>query len=188
MATQPKHDVIIIGAGIIGLAIAHYVQQTGRKVTLVDRKGVAQEASLGNAGAFALADIFPLASPGIMRKAPKWLLDPLGPLSVRPQYALNIVPYLLKFFRASWPGQYRKSIVAQSALLDLSASEVDRMAQIPQIGNQIRTDGALHLYESEREFAASQSSWKARQEFGIEFEHLDATRLADFHSQMANGQ
>ncbi|MCF4097997.1 NAD(P)/FAD-dependent oxidoreductase [Maritalea mediterranea] len=179
MATQPKHDVIIIGAGIIGLAIAHYVQQTGRKVTLVDRKGVAQEASFGNAGAFALADIFPLASPGIMRKAPKWLLDPLGPLSVRPQYALNIVPYLLKFFRASWPDQYRKSIVAQSALLDLSASEVDRMAQIPQIGTQIRTDGALQLYESEREFAASQSSWQARLEFGIEFEHLDANRLAD---------
>lgn len=186
MATQPKHDVIIIGAGIIGLAIAHYVQQTGRKVTLVDRKGVAQEASFGNAGAFALADIFPLASPGIMRKAPKWLLDPLGPLSVRPQYALNIVPYLLKFFRASWPDQYRKSIVAQSALLDLAASEVDRMAQIPQIGNQIRTDGALHLYESEREFAASQSSWQARQEFGIEFEHLDATRLADLQPGLSN--
>jgi D-amino-acid dehydrogenase len=186
MATQPKHDVIIIGAGIIGLAIAHYVQQTGRKVTLIDRKGVAQEASFGNAGAFALADIFPLASPGIMRKAPKWLLDPLGPLSVRPQYALNIVPYLLKFFRASWPDQYRKSIVAQSALLDLAASEVDRMAQIPQIGNQIRTDGALHLYESEREFAASQSSWQARQEFGIEFEHLDATRLADLQPGLSD--
>jgi D-amino-acid dehydrogenase len=186
MAKQPQHDVIIVGAGIIGLAIAHYVQQTGRKVTLIDRKGVAQEASFGNAGAFALADIFPLASPGIMRKAPKWLLDPLGPLSVRPQYALNIVPYLLKFFRASWPDQYRKSIVAQSALLDLAASEVDRMAQIPQIGNQIRTDGALHLYESEREFAASQSSWQARQEFGIEFEHLDATRLADLQPGLSN--
>lgn len=186
MATQPKHDVIIIGAGIIGLAVAHYAQQTGRKVTLVDRKGVAQEASFGNAGAFALADIFPLASPGIMRKAPKWLLDPLGPLSVRPQYALNIVPYLLKFFRASWPDQYRKSIVAQSALLDLAASEVQSMMQIPHIGNQICTDGALHLYESEREFAASQSSWQARQEFGIEFEHLDATRLADLQPGLSS--
>jgi D-amino-acid dehydrogenase len=186
MATQPKHDVIIIGAGIIGLAIAHYVQQTGRKVTLIDRKGVAQEASFGNAGAFALADIFPLASPGIMRKAPKWLLDPLGPLTVRPQYALNIVPYLLKFFRASWPDQYRKSIIAQTALLDLAASEVQAMMQIPQIGNQIRTDGALHLYESDSEFAASQSSWQARQEFGIEFEHLDASRLAELQPGLSN--
>lgn len=186
MANTTQHDVIIIGAGIIGVAIAHYLQQAGRKVTLIDRKGVAQEASFGNAGAFALTDIFPLASPGIMRKAPKWLLDPLGPLSVRPQYALNIVPYLLKFFRASWPDQYRKSIVAQSALLDLSASEVDRMAQIPQIGTQIRTDGALHLYESDREFAASQSSWKARKEFGINFEHVDAARLAELQPGLSN--
>lgn len=186
MAIDSKHDVIIVGAGIIGLAIAHYVQQTGRDVTLIDRKGIAQEASLGNAGAFALADIFPLASPGIMRKAPKWLLDPLGPLSLRPQYMLNILPYLLKFFRASLPDQYRKSIVAQSALLELAASEVAAMMKIPQIGQHIRTDGALHLYESEGEFAASQAGWKARQEFGIEFEHLDASHLADLQPGLSS--
>ena len=151
-----KHDVIIVGAGIIGLSIAHYLQQDGRAVTLIDRKGVAQEASFGNAGAFALADIFPLASPGIMLKAPKWLLDPLGPLSIRPNYLLNIAPFLMRFFRASWPDQYRRSIVAQSALLELAANELDRMRKLPNIGNQVREDGALHLYESDAEFERSQ--------------------------------
>jgi len=183
---QMQHDVIIVGAGIIGLSIAHYLQQEGRKVTLIDRKGIAQEASFGNAGAFALADIFPLASPGIIKKAPKWLLDPLGPLSVRPSYALKILPYLLKFFRASLPDQYRRSIVAQSELLHLSASEVTRMSQIPQIGNQIRTDGALHLYESDKEFNQSAGIWKARTEFGIHFEHVEGNRLEELQPGLSN--
>ncbi len=172
-----KHDVIIVGAGIIGLSIAHYLQQDGRAVTLIDRKGVAQEASFGNAGAFALADIFPLASPGIMLKAPKWLLDPLGPLSIRPNYLLNIAPFLMRFFRASWPDQYRRSIVAQSALLELAANELDRMRKLPNIGNQVREDGALHLYESDAEFERSRGTWKAREEFGIEFRHVEGFDL-----------
>jgi len=184
--TQMQHDVIIVGAGIIGLSIAHYLQQEGRKVTLIDRKGIAQEASFGNAGAFALADIFPLASPGIMKKAPKWLLDPLGPLSVRPSYALNIVPYLLKFFRASMPDQYRRSIVAQSSLLQLSAAEVARMSKLPNIGNQIRIDGALHLYESDKEFNQSADIWKARTEFGIDYEHVEGDRLEALQPGLSN--
>ncbi|MDT8265504.1 FAD-dependent oxidoreductase, partial [Roseomonas sp. DSM 102946] len=70
-------DVVVIGGGIIGLAIASCLRQRGRSVLLLDRKGIALEASYGNAGAFAFSDVMPLASPGIMRKAPRWLLDPL---------------------------------------------------------------------------------------------------------------
>ena len=69
-------DVLVIGAGTVGLAVALRLQQEGRQVMVIDRTGVAAEASRGNAGALAFTDIMPLASPGIMRKAPRWLLDP----------------------------------------------------------------------------------------------------------------
>ena len=85
-ATERSCDVLVIGAGTVGLAIALRLQQDGRQVTVIDRTGVAAEASGGNAGALAFTDIMPLASPGILRKAPRWLLDPLGPLAVRPTY------------------------------------------------------------------------------------------------------
>ncbi|MGB2891863.1 MAG: FAD-dependent oxidoreductase, partial [Albidovulum sp.] len=75
MTTQ----VIVIGAGVIGLSIALVAQARGHVVTVLDREGPAAGASAGTAGAFAFTDILPLASPGILRKAPKWLLDPLGP-------------------------------------------------------------------------------------------------------------
>ena len=90
-----QHDpseIIVIGGGIIGVSTALELSRNGFQVTLLDRKGIAAEASKGNAGAYAFTDIVPLATPGIMKKAPKWLLDPLGPLSIPPSYALKIAP------------------------------------------------------------------------------------------------
>ena len=94
-------DVAIVGAGIIGIAAACYLQDEGRSVLMLDRGEIATGASFGNAGAFAFSDVLPLASPGIMRKAPKWLFDPLGPLSIPPAYLPTILPWLVRFWRAS---------------------------------------------------------------------------------------
>ena len=89
MDSTKGQDVIVIGAGIIGISIALKLQSQGRQVLVLDKKGVAAETSAGNAGAFAFADVIPLATPGIMKKAPMWLMDPLGPLSLRPAYAVE---------------------------------------------------------------------------------------------------
>lgn len=174
-----QHDVIIVGAGIIGLSIAHYLQQEGRKVTLVDRKGIAQEASFGNAAAFAVTDLLPLASPGMLLKAPKWLLDPLGPLTIRPSYLPKIAPFLLKFFRASWPDQYNRSVETQAELMNLSRAEIAKIAQMPKMGNQIRSDGALHLYENEADAKANDENNEARKKHGIPFRHVEGEELKD---------
>ncbi|MCZ4271080.1 NAD(P)/FAD-dependent oxidoreductase [Maritalea porphyrae] len=173
------HDVIIVGAGIIGLSIAHYLQNEGRKVTLVDRKGIAQEASYGNAAAFAVTDLLPLASPGMLLKAPKWLIDPLGPLSIRTSYLPKITPFLLKFFRASWPDQYARSVEAQAEMMNLARAEIAKISQMPKMGNQIRSDGALHLYETEADAKANAENDRTRQEHGIPFRHVKGDELAE---------
>ena len=86
--------IVVVGAGVIGISVALELVRQGHSVCVIDRDGVAAQASQGNAGAFAFTDIVPLATPGIMRKAPKWLLDPLGPLSLPPSYALKIAPWM----------------------------------------------------------------------------------------------
>ena len=82
--------IIIVGGGVVGIATAALLAEAGHKVTVIDRSGLAQEASKGNAAALAFSDIMPLASPRILLKAPKWLLDPLGPLSIRPSSRTRI--------------------------------------------------------------------------------------------------
>ena len=76
---QPSRiDVAVIGAGIIGIACAFQLQAAGRSVVLIDRKGLAEETSRGNAGAFAFSDIIPLAGSGVLGQAARMAQRSLG--------------------------------------------------------------------------------------------------------------
>jgi D-amino-acid dehydrogenase len=172
LAHEAACDVLVIGAGIVGVAIALRLQQESRAVLLIDREGVAAEASRGNAGALAFSDILPLASPGIVRKAPRWLLDPLGPLTIRPSYLPRIAPWLVRFWRASLSDRVRASTAAQAAMMDLSAVETPLMFATAGASHMLHGDGVLHVYESEAELAAAQPGWQARADHGIAFTHL----------------
>jgi D-amino-acid dehydrogenase len=167
-------DVIVVGAGIIGISTALKLQKEGKKVLVLDKKGVACETSAGNAGAFAFADVIPLATPGIMKKAPKWLFDPLGPLSIRPAYALKIVPWMWHFWRASQKRRYESALKAQKDLMMLSKDALER--QIEEVGAEhlIRREGQLQLYEGDAEFQASIEGWNTRKEYGVVFELLES--------------
>jgi D-amino-acid dehydrogenase len=171
-ATQTTCDVLVIGAGIVGVAAALRLQQDGRNVCVIDRDGVAAQTSRGNAGALAFGDILPLASPRILRKVPGWLLDPLGPLTIRPSYLLRLAPWLFRFWRASRSDRVRAGTAAQAALMSLSAAETPLMFARAGASDMLRSDGALHLYESETELKAAEPGWRARADHGIEFTHL----------------
>ncbi|MGO2353810.1 MAG: NAD(P)/FAD-dependent oxidoreductase [Marinomonas foliarum] len=166
------YDVIIIGAGIIGISTALKLQQQGKQVLVLDSKGVAAETSSGNAGAFAFADVIPLATPGIMRQAPKWLIDPLGPLSLRPAYALKILPWMLRFWRASWKDKYQAALAAQASLMEFSKAALERQIEAVNGEAMIRREGQLQLYEGQDEFNASLAGWQTRQEHGVVYELL----------------
>lgn len=172
-------DVIVIGAGVVGLSAALALQARGVPVTVIDREGPAAGASAGNAGAFAFTDILPLASPGIMRKAPRWLLDPLGPLSVPPAYALRIAPWMLRFWQACSPARVAASARAQTALMDLSKAELEPFLTATGTLPMLRKEGNLEVYEGQRQFDASLPGWQARAEHGIDFRHMTPEEMAE---------
>lgn len=178
-------DVIVIGAGVVGLSAAIATQARGLSVTVLDREGPAAGASAGNAGAFAFTDILPLASPGILKKAPKWLLDPLGPLSVPPAYAVQIAPWMFRFWRACSPKRVAHSTTAQTALMDLSKAELEPFLRQTGTMPMLRKEGNLQVYESEAELKAALPGWQAREEHGIEFRHLNAAEMAEIQPGLA---
>ncbi|HEV7304665.1 FAD-binding oxidoreductase [Ensifer sp.] len=183
-AIQP--DVIVIGAGVVGLSAAIAAQARGLHVTVLDREGPAAGASAGNAGAFAFTDILPLASPGILKKAPKWLLDPLGPLSVPPAYAAQIAPWMFRFWRACSPSRVAHSTTAQTAIMDLSRAELEPFLSATGTLPMLRKDGNLQVYESYAELKASFPGWIARAEHGIEFRHMGAAEMAEIQPGLAS--
>lgn len=180
-----RSDVVVIGAGVVGLSIAIAAKMRGLDVTVLDREGPAAGASAGNAGAFAFTDILPLASPGILKKAPKWLLDPLGPLTIPPAYALQIAPWMFRFWQACQPARVVQSTSAQTSLIDLSKAELEGFLAATGTLPMLRKDGNLQVYESDVEFQASLPGWKARAEHGIEFRHMDAAEMATLQPGLA---
>ena len=181
-----RPDVIVIGAGVIGLSAAIATQSRGLHVVVLDREGPAAGASAGNAGAFAFTDILPLASPGILKKAPKWLLDPLGPLSVPPAYALQIAPWMFRFWRACQPSRVAHAVATQTSLMDLSKAELEPFLAATDTISMLRKEGNLQVYESEAEFSASLPGWDARRDHGIEFQHLKAEEMAAIQPGLAS--
>lgn len=171
--------VIVIGAGVVGLSAALMAQARGLSVTVLDREGPAAGASAGNAGAFAFTDILPLASPGILKKAPKWLLDPLGPLTIPPAYALQIAPWLYRFWRACSPRAVAASTAAQTSMMDLSRAELEPFLTATGTLGMLRKFGNLQVYENDTEFQAALPGWEARTAHGIEFRHMNAEEMAE---------
>jgi D-amino-acid dehydrogenase len=178
-------DVVIVGAGIVGVASAHNLAEAGRNVVLVDRRGIAEETSRGNAGAFAFSDIMPLATKDVLRKLPGWLADPLGPLTIRPEYLMQVTPWMLRFWRAGWPDRIAAGIKAQGALMRLARAEMDQLVQSAGISSLVRSDGVLELYESEAEIKAAAKDLAAKSAEGIEHRLVRGSELAELQPGLA---
>jgi D-amino-acid dehydrogenase len=108
-ATGPQH-VVVIGAGMIGLATAWHLQDRGVKVTVVDRKGVAAGSSWGNAGWLTPALTLPLGEPSVLLSGPKAMLSSKSPLYIPLSLDPKLIRFLLGFAWHALPRQWRRSI------------------------------------------------------------------------------
>ncbi len=165
-------DLVVIGAGVIGLSVANAALARGLSVRVVDRTGPAAGASAGNAGGFAFAEIQPLASPGTLMVSPKWLLDPLGPLSVPPRYALQIFPWMLRFARASLPGRVAASTAAQAAMMAHARATLEPFMALTGTADMLRKTGQMQVFESTRSYEAALRDCDEAGRYGYGFRPL----------------
>jgi D-amino-acid dehydrogenase len=98
MSEQSRRHVAVIGAGAIGTISAIELLRDGHRVTLIDPStpGGEQAASYGNAGWLSSHSVIPPAEPGVWKKLPKFLMDPLGPLAIRWRYLPKALPWLVQ--------------------------------------------------------------------------------------------
>src|SRR5690242_15249148 len=147
--------ILVIGAGVAGLSTALYLQRSGRRVTVIDPSPPASGASFGNAGMISADTAVPIALPGMLRKVPGWLTDPLGPLAVHPSYFPKALPWLLRWIEAS---RMSRVLAISDAMRALHRGAFDCWKEL--LGQQkfydlIRPVGQVHVWEEETESASA---------------------------------
>ena len=101
MNSERKISVAVIGAGIVGICCACYLQRSGFRVTLIDRDEPALQTSFGNAGGLSPGSVAPIGMPGMWKQIPGWLLDDTGPLYIKGSYLVKALPWLTRFLLQS---------------------------------------------------------------------------------------
>ena len=179
-------STIVIGAGIIGTAIAHDLQRRGRQVTLIDRDTPGKGASFGNMASIAVTEFMPASRPSVWKQIPGWMLDPEGPVRVRPGYMPRLVPWFLRFIAASRPSKLR-ALEAQGAALCARSLE-DTLALLRETGleNQISEEGCLSLYTDEDEFKADRDHIEILERFGFPHEVLGRQAIKALEPELSD--
>lgn len=146
-----RKKIAVIGAGIIGVCCASYLQRDGHDVTIIDRDGPGEGCSFGNSGLLSPGSFMTAAQPGAWRNIPKWL-DPLGPLAIRWRHLPGMLPWLVRWLRSCHEANVRTS---SKALHALHASVFDNYASLlAAVGAESLISRIGQLYVSEREGGA----------------------------------
>jgi D-amino-acid dehydrogenase len=153
-----KHCVVI-GAGIVGVSCAWHLQREGLKVTLIDHQLPGQSCSFGNASCLSTSSVIPFSYPGMIRKVPGWMLDPLGPMRIRPMDFPALIPWFWKFWRCSNMQQVVAIAEAQTQLMQTALADYDEILKATDSRHLKHDRGAIHIYDTEKEYR--QDQWQA---------------------------
>src|SRR5258708_9671184 len=172
--------IIVIGAGIVGTAIARALQRAGHAVTLLDSAEPGRATSYGNAGFIAIAHLLPLARPSTLRRVPQMLMDRSGPLTVHPPSLPWLLPWMARFALAAYsPAEVKKGVDSFGTLMAEANIAWKAEIQASGLGELFKTEGALYVYESETAFAAGDEERALQKAKGTVFEIVDGNRARE---------
>ncbi len=183
--SQPR-DVVVLGAGIIGLCSALSLQRDGHRVTLIDRLPPGEGTSYGNAGLIQVDAVLPIAMPGILRKVPQMLTDPEGPLVIRWRYLVRLAPWLLRFVAAARPGRVESISTALAALLEHAHSSYRPLLTTSGAEDLFVPTGELFVYRKRAAYEASKPDHEHRRRLGIAMEEVGPAEMRQLEPALSS--
>ena len=176
---EPRADVLVLGAGMVGVSAALHLQKLGRDVILADRHGRAgEETSYGNAGLIECASVFPYMFPRDFKQIFQYALN----RSPQVRYSLfdlpDFLPWLLRYYLASSPARAMHSAMAELPLIQRSLVEHEALIAEAGVPELLRRTGWLKLFRSEASLANAVRDAERARQYGVPSEVLDGKSIA----------
>ena len=177
--------VTVLGAGIVGICTGLSLLERGASVRLIDRGDPGQETSFGNAGVISPWSIVPQAMPGVWKKIPGWLIDPLGPVSVRPSYLPRLARWGLRFLAHGTEARVR-DISAAMDILNRDCVTLYRH-HLRGTGQEdlVRDSYYIHAYREAKGARLETLDNQLRLAAGADLERADAHRLRELEPDLS---
>jgi len=178
-----RKRVVVVGAGIVGMSCALWLQRAGHAVTVCDPTpplpGVGYEAaaSFGNSCTIAYGAVLPVAMPGITAAVPRMLSHRDSPLSLFWGDVPGLLPWLWSFIRASRPSEVQRITAVLGQLIRLTAAGLEPLIEQAGLQARVRRTGCLYVYRTAEQFEASQATLQMRAEQGVRMQVLQAAQL-----------
>jgi D-amino-acid dehydrogenase len=173
-----KADVLVLGAGVVGVSAALHLQEEGRDVILVDRHDPGEETSYGNAGVIECASVFPYMFPRDFKQILQYALNRSPQVRYRISDLPDFLPWILRYYLASSPKRAMHSAMAALPLIRQSLVEHEALIAEAGVSELLQRCGWLKLCRSEASLAKAAGEAARARQYGVGSEILDAKGIA----------
>jgi len=178
-------QVIVLGAGIVGVCCALELLRRGLSVTLVDRQDPGRETSLGNAGVIARSSLMPFNHPGLWAQLPRLLKNDTVQFRYRHGYLARNLGWAARFLLNARPSVFRETVAALDGLIRLSAPEHLRLLDEAGAAHRLRDTGWILLYRSEQAWNGGGLARRTYAQYRVPTQALNAGELAEIEPALS---
>jgi len=181
-----RTDVVVLGAGIVGVSIALHLQARGRSVVLLDRRGAGEETSYGNAGLIERASIIPYAFPRELTALMRYGLNQTPEAHYHWSFLPHIAPWLMRYWWHSSTERLAEASKSMLPLIERSVDEHEFLMSQAGILPLLRKTGWIKAFRNPKKLDQALADAAALKPYGIRFDVLDRAELQQREPHLSN--
>ena len=144
-----KKRIVVVGAGIVGVATALHLQNAGHSVLVLDPSPPGTNTSMGNSGSISMGGVYPVSTPGNWKQVPKMLTDPITPLRIKWDHVLRNPRFFLRFLGESAERRVEANSKAMAAISGNAVDAHRTLIQLSKADGIVKPLGWLKVYSSQ---------------------------------------
>lgn len=179
------YDAFVAGAGIVGVSVALHLQQRGRSVALIDRRGPGEETSFGNAGLIERSSVVPYSFPRAFGKLVRYGFNDRPDARYHLRHLPRIAPWMLQYWRHSGPKLLAEASRAMLPLIERCVAEHDALMHDAGTEGYVSRKGWIEAFRSQKAFEEGLAEAEALKHLGLTWQALSGASLQAVEPHLA---